>query len=113
MTIILEGIKFDFNKATIKPESELVLHNAVTILTNHPDIKVEIQGHTDSVGRESYNLKLSQARADAVREYLIRFRNIDSGRLIARGYGEQQPIASNLTEEGRNLNRRVEFLILK
>ncbi|MEO0183664.1 MAG: OmpA family protein, partial [candidate division WOR-3 bacterium] len=82
------------------------------ILTMHPEIEVEIQGHTDDIGADAYNLKLSQKRAEAVRDYLINKHMIEPVRLIPVGYGERRPIADNSTEEGRRKNRRVEFLIL-
>jgi outer membrane protein OmpA-like peptidoglycan-associated protein len=111
MRITIEGIEFDFGKATIKPESYGVLEEAANILRNNPDIRVEIQGHTDSVGSDNYNLRLSHDRARAVLEYLTHNHAIDASRFIARGYGEQYPIASNATLEGRAQNRRVEFFV--
>jgi len=113
MVITLKGIKFDLNKATIKPESYPILDEAAAILTNHPEISVEIQGHTCSLGSSAYNLKLSDMRANSVRNYLIMKHMIEPYRLIARGCGETQPIADNNTEEGRKKNRRVDFLILE
>ena len=113
MVITLKGIKFDLNKATLKPESYPILDDAAAILTNHPEISVEIQGHTCSLGSDAYNLKLSDMRANSVRNYLIMKHMIEPHRLIARGCGEIQPIASNKTEAGRMQNRRVDFLILE
>ncbi|HIE05512.1 MAG TPA: hypothetical protein EYP58_01795 [bacterium (Candidatus Stahlbacteria)] len=113
MVLTIRGIKFDFNKATIKPESYPILDNAAAILTNHPEIRVEIQGHTCSLGSDGYNLKLSNDRAISVRNYLIANHRIDPSRLLARGYGERRPVADNRTEAGRIQNRRVDFLILK
>jgi outer membrane protein OmpA-like peptidoglycan-associated protein len=113
MVITLEGVKFDFNKATLRPESYHILTEAAKILKNHPEIKVELQGHTDSVGSDSYNMELSDARANAVRDYLIKIHNIAPSRLFATGYGETRPVATNGTEEGRAQNRRVDFLILE
>ncbi|MBA7557028.1 Peptidoglycan-associated lipoprotein [subsurface metagenome] len=113
MVITLKGIKFDLNKATLKPESYPILDDAAAILTNHPEISVEIQGHTCSLGSDAYNLKLSDMRANSVRNYLIMKHMIEPYRLIARGCGETQPIASNKTEAGRMQNRRVDFLILE
>ncbi len=109
--IVLHGIHFDSGKATIKPESYPILDQAVMMLKQNPTVKVEIQGHTDSVGSASYNLKLSQMRAEAVRNYLIEH-GISPDRLIAKGYGESMPIASNATKEGRAQNRRIEFKII-
>ncbi|MEO0185360.1 MAG: DUF2012 domain-containing protein [candidate division WOR-3 bacterium] len=112
-SIVLYGVEFEFNKADIKPESYPVLDDAARILTMHPEIDVEIQGHTDDIGSDAYNLKLSQKRAESVRQYLIDVHMIEPVRLIPVGYGERRPIADNLTEQGRQKNRRVEFLILE
>ncbi len=108
---ILVGVSFDFNSAELKPESFPALLHAVQVLLMKPDMKVEIQGHTDNVGTEKQNLIVSQARAESVRNYLIA-RNIDPSRLSAKGYGESQPIGDNTTPEGRAMNRRIEFKIL-
>jgi outer membrane protein OmpA-like peptidoglycan-associated protein len=111
--ITLEGIEFEFGKAKIKPESRSVLDDAAAILTNHPEIEVEIQGHTDSIGSEDANRKLSQARAEAVRDYLIDIHMIEPVRLLPIGYGESKPVADNATEVGRAKNRRVDFVVLE
>ncbi|MBN2537501.1 OmpA family protein [candidate division WOR-3 bacterium] len=112
MSITLRGIYFDYDKATIKPESRPALEDAAKILKENPSIRVEIQGHTDSDGSDSYNQQLSDRRAAAVVSYLVRNLGIDAGRLTSRGYGESNPVASNSTAEGKALNRRVEFFIL-
>jgi outer membrane protein OmpA-like peptidoglycan-associated protein len=112
MVITLKGVKFDFNKSSLRPESYDILEEAARILKTHPEIKVELQGHTDSKGSDAYNLKLSDDRAYSVRDYLIRAHGIEASRIFATGYGERSPIADNNTEEGRALNRRVDFLIL-
>jgi outer membrane protein OmpA-like peptidoglycan-associated protein len=112
MTITLRGVYFDFNKSTLKPESYPVLDEAAKILKENPTIRVEIQGHTDSVGSASYNQTLSEARAATVVNYFVMTHQIDPRRLLPRGYGETMPIASNASEAGRSLNRRVEFVIL-
>jgi len=109
--ITLTGIEFEFGSAKIKPESSPVLDDAAAILTNHPELEVEIHGHTDSVGTAENNLKLSRKRAEAVRDYLIDIHMIEPVRLIARGYGESKPVAGNATNGGRAKNRRVEFHI--
>ena len=83
----------------------------VTLLKEHPNVIVEIQGHTDDVGSEAFNLKLSQKRAEAVRQYLIDH-GIEPDRLIAKGYGESKPLVPNTSPENRAKNRRVEFVIL-
>lgn len=113
MTITIKGIYFETGKATLKPESYATLQEAAKILIDNPNIKVEIQGHTDNTGSEDLNQKLSQARADAVMNYLVKNLGIAPERLTAKGYGSSQPIASNQTPEGRALNRRVNFKILE
>jgi outer membrane protein OmpA-like peptidoglycan-associated protein len=109
---IRRQIQFEFDSATIKPKSYVVLDSVVDVMLTHPEIElVEVQGHTDDRGDAKYNLDLSQRRADAVRQYLIDA-GIDPDRLIAKGYGETKPIAPNVTAKGRARNRRVEFHIL-
>mgnify|MGYP003334485425 CR=1 FL=1 len=108
---ILEKIFFDTNKTTIKKQSYSLLDDVASVLTNNPDIAlIEIAGHTDSVGDDKSNLRLSQGRADAVMAYLVG-KGIDPSRLSAVGYGEGRPIETNETEAGRGVNRRVEFVI--
>lgn len=99
-------VLFDFDSATIKPEAYPLLDEVVTILEKNPEMKGEIQGHTDSIGPEAYNQQLSERRAKAVEGYL-ESKGIESSRLTSKGYGESQPVASNDTEEGRQENRRV------
>ena len=110
-TVVLRGVTFDFDKARLTPNAKLILDGVADTLLAAPDLKVEIGGHTDSFGPESYNQGLSERRAQAVLEYLVK-RGVDAGRLSAKGYGESQPIASNETAEGRELNRRVELKLL-
>mgnify|MGYP000662237453 CR=1 FL=1 len=109
--IELEGVYFDFDKATIKPEGIVVLNEAAALLQKHERVVVEVAGHTDSVGTDAYNQKLSERRANAVRDYLSS-KGVKASRLTARGYGESRPVASNDTKEGRAENRRVELVIL-
>jgi outer membrane protein OmpA-like peptidoglycan-associated protein len=109
----LPQIRFAFGKAVIRPESYRTLEEVARFLRVNPDVKLEIHGHTDDVGSEEFNLKLSQDRANAAKDALIERYNISPDRLIARWFGESQPIATNLTEEGRRLNRRIEFVIMK
>jgi len=112
MLKIGKRIQFEFNSATIKPGSYVVLDSVADVLINHPEIQVvEIQGHTDDKGADDYNMQLSQDRANSVRDYLIAA-GVDPDRLIAKGYGETKPIAPNVTSAGRAKNRRVEFHIL-
>jgi len=110
--VVLNNIFFDFNKATLRPESKTELQNVIEFLQQNPNISLEISGHTDNVGSYEYNLNLSEKRAQAVVDYLIQ-QGIPSNRLVFKGYSFTKPIASNATEEGRQLNRRVEFKIIK
>ncbi|MDD3656426.1 MAG: OmpA family protein [Atribacterota bacterium] len=107
--IILYDILFDYDKTTLKQESDKQLQHIVTLLLQNPELKVEIQGHTDNEGEEAYNLTLSDKRANTVLQYLQLF-GISSERLLSKGYGESQPVSSNDTEEGRAKNRRVELV---
>lgn len=109
--ITLRGINFESGKATILPESYYTLDEAVKLLNENPKVRIEVQGHTDSVGSDASNLSLSQARAESVRNYLVSH-GIDPLRVVAKGFGEMMPVSDNGTKEGRALNRRIEFLIL-
>ncbi|MAT40033.1 MAG: hypothetical protein CL946_10565 [Ectothiorhodospiraceae bacterium] len=104
-------VYFDFDKANLKPESYVDLDVAAAWLKSNPNLKIELAGHTDNVGSKDYNKRLSQERADATREYLVR-KGINPARVRSVGYGMEQPIASNETEEGRALNRRVEMKVI-
>jgi outer membrane protein OmpA-like peptidoglycan-associated protein len=107
-----EKIEFAVDKADISKVSHGLLDEVVAVLKAHPEIsKLEILGHTDSEGADNFNLHLSDKRAHAVREYL-QHHGVDASRLTAKGMGETQPIADNKTAEGREKNRRVEFMIL-
>ena len=111
---ILEKIFFEVNKATIKNVSHELLREIGQVLEDNPDIRlVEVQGHTDSTASDEYNLNLSQHRAEAVVEFLVTECGVASERLEAKGYGETRPIETNLTEDGKAANRRVEFVILE
>ena len=110
-TITLEGVNFAFNKADLTSESRPVLDAVADGLKKHPRVRVEIQGHTDSVGKPAYNLKLSQRRAESVRSYLVSD-GVSVEQLEAKGYGLTQPIADNKTDEGRAKNRRVVMYVL-
>jgi outer membrane protein OmpA-like peptidoglycan-associated protein len=107
--IVTHGINFDVNKATIRAESMGTLNGIVQILKDNPGLKFEVGGHTDSDGDDAFNMKLSQARADAVRNQLISM-GIDGSRLTSKGYGESKPMSDNKTWEGKANNRRVEFV---
>jgi len=111
--LILQKVEFDFDRATIKPVSDPLLDDVANTLKKHKEILlVEVQGHTDNKGGKFYNKALSGRRADAVRKALIQ-RGVEAARLRSKGYGQDKPIASNDTEEGRATNRRVQFEILK
>lgn len=107
---VLENIFFDFNKSVLLPQSFLELDNLLTILKLHPSMNIELSGHTDGKGNPSYNQQLSEARAQAVMNFLIK-NGIKKERLSAIGHGDSKPIATNKTENGRAQNRRVEFRI--
>jgi len=110
--VILEQVQFDTGKSTIKSESAALLDEVAGVLTQHTEMtKLEVQGHTDNRGAVAFNKKLSQSRADAVRKALIQ-RGVAGERLVAKGYGPDKPIEDNSTDEGRQKNRRVQFLIL-
>jgi len=110
--IVLKNIFFDTDKATLRTESTIELENVYKILTDNPSIKVELSGHTDSQGSDSYNLDLSDRRAKSVVDYLIK-KGIAATRLVSKGYGEANPISSNDNADGRQMNRRTEFKIIE
>jgi outer membrane protein OmpA-like peptidoglycan-associated protein len=105
----LYGVFFDFNKATLKPESDTVLKKAAALLVKAQGFAVEVQGHTDNVGGDDYNLTLSGARAEAVKTWLGKH-GVAGSRLSSTGFGKTQPIADNGADEGRAKNRRVELV---
>jgi outer membrane protein OmpA-like peptidoglycan-associated protein len=107
--IVTHGITFDIDKSDIKPESMGTLNMIVQVMKSNPDIKFEIDGHTDNTGDAAHNMTLSQQRAEAVRTQLLSM-GIDASRLSSRGFGDTKPIAGNDTPEGRANNRRVEFV---
>ena len=116
--IAIKNVLFDFNKADLRPESKKNLDSLVTIMKDNPKIIVELASHTDSIGSDDYNLKLSQARAQSCVDYIISS-GIGEKRIFARGYGKTRPIAPNSlpngkdNPEGRQLNRRTEFTVIK
>ncbi len=107
--IITTGIRFDVNKATIRPESMGTIAEIVDLMKQHPELNFSVEGHTDSDGSEENNQVLSEARARAVKDQMIAM-GIGADRLSHRGWGESKPIASNATSEGKAQNRRVEFV---
>lgn len=113
--IILRGVNFDYDKATIKAEFAPILDEAAQTLKDNPDVKVTIAGYTDSIGSEDYNLRLSERRAQAVKQYLVS-KGIVASRLTTVGRGEADPIAPNTKDgkdnpEGRAMNRRAELKV--
>ncbi|MFM7054690.1 MAG: OmpA family protein [Bacteroidota bacterium] len=110
-TIVLNNIFYDFDKASLRKESISELDRLSELLKENPSMRIELSSHTDSKGSDEYNDKLSQMRAQSVVDYL-KYRGINAERLVAKGYGETIPVATNDTDEGRQLNRRTEFKIL-
>lgn len=108
--ITLTGVTFDFNKATLTPDSRKILEEVALKVKHFSEVPMELEGHTDSIGSDSYNLKLSDLRAKSVREFLIE-QGVSGDKLTAKGLGESHPVADNTTDAGRALNRRVELHI--
>ena len=108
--IVLRGVNFDFDKATIRPDAKVILDEAATILKRNPDVRVNVDGYTDSIGTKEYNQKLSERRAASVADYLGA-QGVDRSRLTPRGFGMSNPVDTNKTKEGRAKNRRVELLV--
>jgi OOP family OmpA-OmpF porin len=106
--IVLEGVHFQTNKAVLLPESSAILDRVAESLIAHPEVIIEVGGHSDSDGSDASNLKLSTKRANAVRDYLIK-KGVPASQMTAKGYGETQPISDNKTPEGKAMNRRVEL----
>jgi outer membrane protein OmpA-like peptidoglycan-associated protein len=105
-------VLFDFDKTDIKESADKVLKEAVRILNSYVKQNISVEGHTDSYGSDDYNQRLSERRAEAVADYLIR-EGVDKNRITTVGFGEKNPVATNKTSAGREQNRRVEILILK
>ena len=108
--VATQGIYFDTGSDRIRGESSATLKEIGTMLTEHPDLRLTIEGHTDNVGAAAANQTLSQKRAEAVRQYLIANHGVEEGRLVARGLGASKPAAPNTTAEGKQTNRRVELV---
>jgi OOP family OmpA-OmpF porin len=106
--LVLEGVTFAKNSADLTPESSVVLDRVAASLKEHPEVRLEIGGHTDSNGSPEHNKQLSEARAASVRTYLVN-KGVPGGQLTTKGYGSQRPVADNNTDAGRALNRRVEL----
>ncbi len=119
VTLVRSAEKFSFSniyfpsgKATVTANAEKVLEQIYVILKDHPELKVEIAGHTDGLGARTTNLKLSQARAEAVVQWLVA-KGIPGSQMVAKGYGEDKPIATNKTKAGREQNRRIEVDVIE
>lgn len=110
-SLVLNNIFFEFDKATLQKESFAELNRILPFFSQYPNMKIEIAGHTDNVGSDAYNQKLSEERAKAVRDYLFS-QGVGEDNITAKGYGEAEPVATNETDEGRQENRRVEFRIV-
>ena len=108
--IVLRGVHFDFNKANIRADAKPILDQAAATLKEHDGVAVTVEGHTDNIGSDAYNQKLSVRRAEAVRDYLAG-QGVPTSRMTVVGKGESEPVATNDTEDGRAQNRRVELLV--
>jgi OOP family OmpA-OmpF porin len=105
---ILADVLFDFDRSVVRPEAFPLLDEVALIIVNNPGLRVILEGHTDSIGSEAYNMGLSKRRAEAVKDYLVN-KGVSSDQMATVGYGESKPVATNQTKEGRQLNRRTEI----
>jgi outer membrane protein OmpA-like peptidoglycan-associated protein len=108
--IVLRGVHFDFDKSAVRADARPILDEAVSTLKEEPGIMISVEGHTDGIGSDAYNQKLSVRRAEAVRDYLASH-GIEGSRMTVRGFGKSQPVATNATADGRAQNRRVELRV--
>jgi outer membrane protein OmpA-like peptidoglycan-associated protein len=109
-TVVLRGVNFDFNKATLTRDSEIILWRAYNAMVANPNVRVVITGHTDNVGTQKSNQTLSLKRAQTVKNWLVK-KGIASNRMRTVGRGQNEPLSSNDTDEGRAENRRMEFFV--
>ena len=109
---MLDGIVFETGKSKVDPISAPVLQHAAAAIKNAPKARIEISGYTDNVGKASTNKRLSLQRAQSVKTYLVEL-GVPAWQLTAKGYGPSEPVADNTMEEGRSMNRRIEFHIIK
>ena len=110
--IVLKNIFFETRSSILSPESKAEVARIAKIMVDNPTLKIEISGHTDNVGDDNYNQNLSEKRAKSVVDALVAS-GIGTSRLVYKGYGEHDPVASNLTAEGKAENRRTEFKVLE
>ena len=110
LIVNISDVLFDFNKYTLKPGAREKMAKVSGILLAYPGLKIQLEGHTDSIGSDEYNQKLSEQRADAVRDYLVS-QGVPANTVTAMGFGKSQPVASNDTAEGRQRNRRVDMVV--
>lgn len=108
----LDGVQFEFGSNKLTVNAKEALDEVIAELKKHPEVKLEIHGHTDNVGKGDYNITLSQERAIAVKDYMVS-KGISKSRIDTMGFGDRRPVASNDTAEGRALNRRIDFIIVK
>ena len=110
LIVNMSDVLFDFNKYTLKPEAREKLAKVSGILLAYPDLKLQVEGYTDNIGSDEYNQKLSEQRADGVRDYLV-VQSVSDANVTATGYGKNNPVADNSTNGGRAQNRRVELVV--
>jgi len=108
--VVLKGVSFEMGSSKLRPEAHAPLRAVAGTMKAHPALRVEVGGHTDSIGEKGKNQRLSQRRAESVRTFLVS-EGVDAARLAAKGYGESQPVDTNETPAGRANNRRVEFRV--
>jgi outer membrane protein OmpA-like peptidoglycan-associated protein len=106
----MSDVLFDFNKYTLKPDAREKLAKVSGILLAYPNLKLQVEGYTDNIGSDDYNQKLSEQRADAVRDYLVS-QSVADNSITATGFGKSDPIADNATNSGRAQNRRVQLVV--
>ncbi|HVX57409.1 MAG TPA: OmpA family protein, partial [Candidatus Saccharimonadales bacterium] len=110
LIVNMSDVLFAFNKYNLKPDAQVKLAKVSGILLAHPDLKVQVEGYTDNIGSDQYNQKLSQERADAVRDFLVS-QDVPQQEVTAQGFGESHPVADNSSAAGRQQNRRVELVV--
>ncbi|HEX8927186.1 MAG TPA: OmpA family protein, partial [Terriglobales bacterium] len=110
LIVNMSDVLFDFGKATLRPGARLRLAKVAGIIQAYPDLKLQVEGHTDAIGSDQFNQELSERRAAAVRDFLVQ-EGVPINNVSAQGYGKKDPVASNTTAEGRQMNRRVDLVV--